>query len=466
MSSSTVRQPITSVPIRGLRVRVVAGADAGKVVRAAESTISIGASPDNDLVLADETVSRYHAELRTEGDRILIVDLGSTNGTFVNGVRIERGSIESGTKIGLGRVSLVAEGEDPIDVALPEAEQLGHLRGRSPAMRRLLADIERVAHTSASVILIGETGSGKEAVAEAIHAGSARAAGPLEIVDCGVLAPSLIASELFGHERGAFTGAETSRTGAFERAHGGTLFLDEIGELPLALQASLLGVLERRAFKRLGGDKMISVDVRVLAATNRDLRAEVNAARFRQDLFFRLAVVTLRIPPLRERVEDVPLLIEHFLRLAGYSGDVSRVVPDSVLPHLIAHRWAGNVRELRNFVEAALAMGVEGALPLAADPLGSSPDLASSTPTIGATPATGATPAPGATATFLRHPLPSLFALEFKDARESIVRDFELAYVRELLRRTGGNVTHAARVSGIHRSYLNLLIKRHRLRSD
>lgn len=451
MSNATVRQEVRSLPIRHVSVRVLAGPDQGKEVRARADTLSVGTSQDNDLVLTDDTVSRYHAELHAHRGLVDVRDLGSTNGTFANGVRIERAAIKSGTQLDLGRTKLLVTGDEPAEIEVPAAEALGQLRGRSPAMRRLIADVERVARTDVSVLLTGETGVGKEAVAEAIHAASSRASGPFEIVDCGVLAPSLVASELFGHERGAFTGADAQRIGAFERAEGGTLLLDEIGELPMPLQSALLGALERRSFKRLGGEKTVQVNVRVLAATHRDLRLEVNAGRFRQDLYYRLAVVQLRVPPLRDRPDDIPVLVEHFLREAGRTGPVQEVIPDSVMQHLEAHQWPGNVRELRNFVDAALALGAEGAL-----------DSQPGEPTGGRASAGDAAQAHAGS--FLRRPLAELYALKFKDARELALRDFEAAYLKALLERTDDNVSKAARVSDIHRSYLNLLLKRHQLR--
>jgi DNA-binding NtrC family response regulator len=204
---------------------------------------------------------------------------------------------------------------------------------------------------------VGESGTGKELFARAVHEHSKRADGPFVVVDCASLTPTLVASELFGHEKGAFTGADRRHQGAFERADGGTIFLDEIGELPEQLQPNLLGVLERRRFRRLGGRDEIEVDVRVVSATNRDLRAEVNAGTFRLDLYYRLAVVRFAVPSLRERPEDIPILIEHFLREAGETAPMGEVVPPAVMAGLQRHHWPGNVRELRNYVEATVAMG-------------------------------------------------------------------------------------------------------------
>lgn len=435
VTDGTVPHGTAIAPVKTLQVSVVEGPDRGAVHRARYDRVAVGTARDNDLVLTDQTVSRYHLELSQLGDRISIIDLGSTNGTLVGPARIERATIEPETLIRIGKTTLRVADAAVVEVELFEEDALGGLRGRSTVMRKLMADIRRVAKSDASVLLTGETGCGKEAAAHAIHEASPRAQGPFETVDCGALAPTLVASELFGHEKGAFTGAESQRIGAFERANGGTLFLDEVGELPASLQAALLGAIERRTFKRVGGDRPISVDVRVVSATHRDLRAEVNNSSFRQDLYYRLAVVTMRIPPLRERTEDIPILVAHFLRQAGHSGEVEEIIPSSALAALAVHRWPGNVRELRNFVEAALAIGAV-------------PELE---------------PEERAAA-FASEPFAEIFKKSFKEARLLAVASFEAAYVRALLERCGGNVSEAARVSQIHRSYLNEMIKRHRIR--
>jgi DNA-binding NtrC family response regulator len=309
-------------------------------------------------------------------------------------------------------------------------------------MRRLFADIERIASSEASALVIGESGTGKELVARALHERGNRAAKPFVTVDCGSLSPTLVASELFGHERGAFTGADRQHVGAFEQAAGGTIFLDEIGELPAALQANLLGVLERRRFKRLGGRNEIAVDVRVVSATHRDLRAAVNAGTFRLDLFYRLAVVTLEIPPLRERREDVPLLVAHLLRECGHDGPVEALVPTASMLEWMAHAWPGNVRELRNVVEATVAMGRP-------------PSLATSS--------LAPPPMPSQALSFAD---PALLVQPYKDARASVLSSFEATYLKELFQRAAGNVSRAAREAHIDRSHLIELLKRHGIRKS
>lgn len=430
------------VPVKSLQLTVCAGPDSGKSHKAKTDRISVGSAKDNDLVLSDETVSRYHLELHHLGDVIRVQDLGSTNGTTVGQVNIERATVQAGTTLKLGKSELRIEGGETVRLELHDEDRLGNVRGRSPEMRKLMATIHRVAKSDASILLLGETGAGKEVIAQAVHDASNRADKALEIVDCGALSPTLIASELFGHEKGSFTGADRQHIGAFERAHGGTIFLDEIGELPPHLQTALLGALERGAFRRVGGSTNIEVDVRVVAATNRDLRVEVNSGNFRQDLYYRIAVVLCRIPPLRERVEDIPILVEHFLRETGFNGDVNEMFPRKIMEMLKSHRWPGNVRELRNFVDAALAMGEAPPLERSGLPEGADMDK-------------------GSSCMFL--PRETLH-LAFKDARSEAIREFEAVYLKELLDRCQQNVSKAARTSEIHRSYLNLMLKRHKLR--
>lgn len=448
MPDTTVPHTSSVLPVQSLRVEVVRGPDKGKSVVAASDTISVGTAEGNDLVLTDDTVSRYHLELRHLGSRIEIQDHGSTNGTIVGPVAVEKATIAPGTVLMLGKTGLRIEDGETLNMEVLQEDRLGDMRGRAPSMRKLMAQIARVAQTDASVLLIGETGVGKEVVARAVHQASPRADMPFETVDCGALSPMLVASELFGHEKGSFTGAEQQHVGAFERAHGGTLFLDEIGELPAALQASLLGALERRVFRRVGGQSPITVDVRVVCATNRDLRREVNKGTFRQDLYYRIAVVLLRIPALRDRVEDIPLLTEHFLREAGFSGPVDEIVPPEALDALKTHRWPGNVRELRNFVEAALAMGEP---PHLDEPMADEQSLTGSA-------------ADNRGERFPSVPFSKLYDMTYKDARALVVEEFEARYLTALLERCRHNVSQAARESEIHRSYLTQMLKRHGLR--
>jgi DNA-binding NtrC family response regulator len=435
----TLPQRLDVVPLSTLRVEVTQGADRGKSCTGDRETLSVGTAQDNDLVLTDPTVSRYHVELTRLDQGVLVADHDSTNGVFCGPVRIARAVVPPGSALVLGASTIqVGEGASVAAELHPEGALAG-LRGITPVMRRLMARVERAAQGDAPVLIFGESGTGKEVVARALHELGPRAAGPLVTVDCGALTPTLVASELFGHERGAFTGAMSRHAGAFERAQGGTVFLDEIGELPAALQATLLGVLERRTFRRVGGQADLAVDVRVLSATHHDLRADVNRGSFRLDLFYRLGVVVLEIPPLRDHLDDVPLLVEHFLRLSGHDGPVAEIVSPPTMNRLLHHGWPGNVRELRNFVESSLTMGET--LP----------------PQLGLAEGSGA--AAGAAIE-----IDPLLGLTYKEARRIVLEQFEPRYLRRLLERAGGNVARAAREARMDRSHLIDLIGRYQLR--
>jgi DNA-binding NtrC family response regulator len=417
-------------------VEVLAGPNAGSRVETEHERLTIGTAPGNDLRLSDDTVSRFHLELAREDAGVRVADLGSSNGTTCSGVQIQRAIVPLGAELELGRTRVrVNDGAVGAAEMLAESE-LDDLRGQTPVMRRLMAQIITAARASAPVLIIGESGTGKELVARALHAQSERSSGPFVTLDCSAQVETLVGSELFGHERGAFTGADRQRKGAFEQAHTGTLFLDEIGELPPGLQPQLLGALERKRFKRVGGASEIPVDVRLIAATNRDLRSEVNTGAFRLDLYFRLAVVVLRVPPLRERLTDLPLLVAHFLQEAGHSGPPESVVSDEQMRRLAAHAWPGNVRELRNWVEATLAMG-------------ESPDLTHSVADSNDAPSTFSE---------------GLLKLPYKDARRQLLDDFEIRYLANLLKVSEGNVAKAARHAAMDRTYLIKLLSRHGLR--
>src|SRR6185369_12759123 len=285
-----------------------------------KGTITVGSMDDNDVVVRDDTVSRYHCKIVQEDTSYVLVDLGSTNGTFINRVRVREGFLKPGCTIGLGTAELKFHAADEkVEIVPSRKERLGEAIGRHVKMRELFAIVEKIAPTGTTVVIEGETGTGKEVVAQTIHKLSSRASGPLMVFDCGAVPPNLIESELFGHEKGSFTGAIMTRQGLFEMADGGTIFLDELGELPLDLQPKLLRALESREIRRVGANKPIKVDVRIIAATNRNLEDEVRAGRFRQDLFYRLSVVRVFIPPLRERIEDIPLLVKHLLQHSSFN---------------------------------------------------------------------------------------------------------------------------------------------------
>jgi len=433
MDGETVRRDATHLPVRGVAVDVLEGPDAG--ARVTGDDVTIGTADGSTLRLTDPAVSRFHVELRAATGGIAVIDHGSTNGTFTNGVRIERAVIAPGTSLRIGDTTLRVGDSAPVQVEIHGADSLAGMVGRSPLMRRLMAQVAKAAQSDVSVLVTGESGTGKELVARALHDLGPRRGRPFVTVDCGSLPPTLIASELFGHERGAFTGADRQHTGAFEAAHGGSVFLDEIGELQPAVQATLLGVLERRRMRRLGSRNEIAVDVRVVAATHRDLRAEVNRGSFRLDLFYRLAVVTVAIPPLRERPDDIPLLVEHFLRDAGWDRPVAALISPQAMDALARLHFAGNIRELRNLVEAAVAMGeapstIDAAPtpPLVVDDASFQVDL----------------------------------SLPFKDARAVLNDSFETRYLDALLARANGNISAAARLARMTRSHLSELLARRR----
>jgi two-component system, NtrC family, response regulator GlrR len=379
----------------------------------------IGTHESCEVRLVDRTVSRFHCEIRIVDGRAHIRDLDSRNGTLVDGVSIREAHLEHGATLRVGHTSMRFEiGGGEVAIPLSRASGFGAMVGSSAQMRAVFALLERAAAASATLLLEGETGTGKEAAAESVHRASDRCDAPFVVVDCSALPPSLLESELFGHEKGAFTGAQAQRLGAFEAASGGTLFLDEIGELAPDLQPKLLRVLERHEVKRIGANRCRKVDVRVIAATHRNLRADVNAKRFRSDLYYRIAVVVVTLPPLRERVEDLPLLIEHLLAARGAgAADVARLRTPAFLAELAAHRWPGNVRELRNYLERALAL------------------------------------APGM-ATDAAAPR------SYKQAKER----WERTYVEALLRNAHGNVTAAAREAGLDRAAFYRLLWRHGMR--
>jgi DNA-binding NtrC family response regulator len=335
---------------------------------------------------------------------------------------------------------------------LAEPQQFGQMVGRSAAMRNLFSLLQRAAASEATVLIEGETGTGKEASAEAIHRESRRKHGPFVVVDCGAIPPQLLESELFGYERGAFTGAVTARQGAFEAASGGTILLDEIGELTLDLQPKILRAIERKQVKRIGSTAYVPADVRVLAATNRSLRTEVAEQRFRSDLYYRLAVVKIQLPPLRERIGDIPLLVENVLERLGIrdSPEAATLLSSDFVAKLAAYRWSGNIRQLRNYIERCVALG-DTTLPpndTIMPPPPPPPPVVAPLPVVSE-----------AVAVFEGLNLP------FKEARDSLVNAFERRYLEEQLARHGDNVSAAARASGIDRIHFYRLLWKHGLRA-
>ncbi len=425
---------------------VLSGQARGQRVRM-KQRLRVGKAHDNDLVLPDDTVSRHHCELERASGGIVVRDLGSTNHTKVGRSAVREATIEPGVTLVVGDVELLLRSEPGRVQVLPsESPRFGDMIGPSLAMRSIFGVLERIAPTDASVLIEGETGTGKDVLARAIHAQSLRRDAPFVVVDCGAVSYSLIESELFGHERGAFTGAIASRQGAFELGGHGTVFLDEVGELPLEMQPKLLRVLESGEYRRVGGNRGLKNDARILVATKRNLKAEVERGKFREDLYFRLAVVPVTVPPLRSRREDIPTLVEHFLGIARKRDPAAPVLTLSpeTLGALAAHDWPGNVRELRNVLDRAIyvaAAGGERELSLMDLPFvaGSEPPRADAARGFDS-------------------------SQSYRDIRTAFEADFEKRYVAWLLGRHDGNISAAAREARMDRKHLYDLARKHGLR--
>jgi DNA-binding NtrC family response regulator len=416
---------------RGGIFLVIKGPDRGETVRLGDKPVSFGSAPTCDLVLSDKTVSRKHLEAALVGDEVILTDSGSTNGTFIQGSRFEKISVGFGAEVKLGRTVIkFLPDEEVVDPEPSESNAFGTIVGGDTKMRQLFKLLTDVAQTNATVLIEGETGTGKELIAEEIHNHSPRRDGPFVVFDCGSVPRELIESMLFGHVKGSFTGAITDRRGAFAEAHGGTIFLDEIGEMALDLQPSLLRVLDKRAVRKVGSNTYEKIDVRVVAATNRDLRAEVAKKAFREDLYYRLAVIRVTVPPLRERGADIPLLIGHFIQSFGPGLNVAQ----EDMARLQRHSWPGNVRELRNVIERACLLSKDSSINIEDALVEQAP------PGIG-----------------IRTDLP------FKEAKGQLVEMFEREYIEDLMRRHAGNLSAAAREAQIDRKHLRELIRKYDL---
>ncbi len=431
--SLTTRVDANAPPrIFSVALTVIDGPSRGRRVDVARGAARLGSSSGADLVLDDPTVSRLHCEVRVRARGVSVRDLGSTNGTFSSGIRLREAELPPGAVLRLGQSAVrVDVGADDVFDEVASGSSFGELLGASLPMRRLYALLARVAPSDATLLVRGETGSGKEVLARSVHAASPRRAGPFVAVDCGAIPEQLFESEMFGHVRGAFTGAIADRMGAFEEAHRGTLFLDEIGELPLSSQAKLLRAIETRTLRRVGAPGTRAVDVRIVAATHRRLDEAVNTGGFREDLYYRLAQVEAHLPPLREREGDVALLARQFFRARGGQGEP----PAELLASLARRSFPGNVRELRHVVARALLLGTIGR---------------------------GGPASPVALAAPVDVPaidVPALH-LPIKAAREAWIEQFELIYARNVLARAGGNVTHAAELAGTNRRHLQRIVAR------
>jgi transcriptional regulator with GAF, ATPase, and Fis domain len=436
---STVARPVDEGRTARLRKAVVVeGPDAGReflLEPNSPSRILVGTSEVCDLRLKDPTVSRRHAAFEADGKGYRLADLHSTNGTFVDGVKIIEVYVRGGELVRCGSTAMRLEVDAVVEpVQLSSAIRFGATLGASVAMRRLYLLCERLAKARVPVIIEGETGTGKEVLAESLYeVGGAQ--GPFVVFDCTSVSPSLVEAELFGHERGAFTGATTARPGVFEEAAGGTLLIDEIGDLDLALQAKLLRALDRGEVRRIGGQRWLKADVRVIAATRRDLDRAVAAGRFRDDLFHRLAVARVELPPLRERQGDVLLLARQFATDMGGSPDGVEAYVDT---HFSDYNWPGNVRELRNAVARYVALGSDWEPSRAGGSTGGS---------VSGAPASGAGWIEQILSSNMPYPL----------ARRRTVEEFERRYIERILAAHGGNVAHAARASGLGLRYFRLV---------
>jgi len=417
-------------PLPGCVIHVVLGASAGAKLELADGSAVIGRGRGCDLVLDDRRVSSRHVQIEVAGDGFSISDLGSKNGTFYLETRVERAVVPLGATLRVGDTRVLLSSRYPAGSETFSARsQYGKLVGTSPAMRRLYAMLEKLEQTDYTTLILGETGVGKEMVAREIHAHSRRRQGPFEVCDCAALTPTLVESELFGHKRGAFTGANNDYRGAFARAGGGTIFLDEVGELPLELQPKLLRVLESHQLRPVGGSETIDVDTRVIAATNRDLGSAVEAGRFRKDLYFRLNAVTLLVPALRTRREDIPTLVGVLLAEMGHPEVV--IAPATLELFITGHVWPGNVRELRNALARFRATGCA--------PVGFGPDNEIHTEIADDSDA----PPP------------------FQDEKRRVLEGFERDYLARQLKLANENISQAARASGMERTQFKRLLRKH-----
>jgi len=434
------------VSLRKCQLVVADGSDRGKKITLDRNVTKVGKRDTNDFILSDKTVSRLHFEIEYTSDSFLLRDMGSTNGTYLNGSKVKEAYLTPGDLIKAGNTTMeFVSFDEKVKIEPSTENSFGMMVGKSKKMRQIFSILEKISPSQATVIIEGETGTGKDLVARAVHENSQRKSKPFVVFDCSAVAPNLIESELFGHERGSFTGAVKSRRGAFEEANSGTIFLDEIGELGLDLQPKLLRALEQREIKRVGSNTPVKIDVRVICATNRNLRQEIAEGRFREDLYYRLSVVKVILPSLRERPEDIEPLIERFLttsntnKQADGSLKVTKV-DDEAIKLLQRHSWPGNVRELANIVERAVSFA-------AAD-------------------------------TISRSEIDFIFAqmehgeertermqvdssLPFKDAKQQIVEDFEKKYLVELLQHHNHNLSKASREAGIDRKHLRNLCKKY-----
>jgi DNA-binding NtrC family response regulator len=422
------------------RLMVTDGPDAGRFVPIGAAPILVGSHPDADFRLTDDRVSRRHLSLARQADQFLVKDLGSKNGTLYEGARLSEALVSAGAVFKIGLSCLLIQPESrALDLPPSPARRFGELVAESLAMRQVFALLELASTTDVTVLVEGATGTGKELVARAIHDASPRRQCPFVALDCGALPESLLESELFGHKKGAFTGATSDRLGAFARADRGTLFLDELGRVPPSVPARLLRALEERRIRPVGADAERDVDVRIIAASRDDLTREVADGRFRSDLYYRLSVVRVILPALASRKEDIAAIAGELCRYRGL--DPGEVAGPN-LARLLAHTWPGNVRELRNVIDRGLALS----------PNARSFDELRLDIT--------ATPADDGGGFEVAMDLP------YARAKERIVERFQEGYLTQLHRLTQGNISEAARRSGLDRKHLRGLFRRYGLVGD
>lgn len=457
----------TTLHLHKLHLLINPGSDDNRELQLDQRRFTIGSKEDNEVTLDDDTVSRRHCRIAHQDDSYVVEDLGSTNGTFINGVRIQKAFLEPGSILAVGNSRIEFNPVDEeVSIEPSSDEQFGGIVGKSVEMREIFGILERIAPTDATVVIEGETGTGKEIVAQTIHERSPRSDEPFVVFDCGAVPESLVESELFGHEKGSFTGAVMSREGLFEMAEGGTIFLDELGELSPDLQPKLLRVLEQREIRRVGSNKPIPIDVRVVAATNRNLEEEVEAGRFREDLFYRLSVVRLVLPPLRDRTEDIPLLVPHFLETRDFNRDTEgdqklSSIADDALAALSDYRWPGNVRELVNVIERACSFSSSDTLELE--------DLPEYISGIEGSGVMASPPGHVDDEQLQWTNVPRKAKLRekpFKEAKDEWISAFERDYLTELLIRHDGNISQAAREADIDRKHFRTLMKKHDIEAD
>lgn len=429
----------TQLTLSKCKLTVLSGEAKGKEFVLMHSVIQVGTKNDNHIVLKDETMSRLHFEIHKTKDGYCLKDMGSLNGTFINGVRVKEGFLNSGSTLRAGKTELkFLPMDETFEIVPSKKDRFENMIGGNTAMRKIYTVIEKIAPADVTVIIEGESGTGKELVASALHARSKRNKKPFIVFDCSSVAENLIESELFGHEKGSFTGAIGMRQGAFELANGGTIFLDEIGELNLELQPKLLRVLESRMVRRVGGDKLIPVDVRVIAATNRNLEGEVKKGNFREDLFYRLNVVPIYLPPLRKRKDDIAMLVEYFIEEYNNTNPEQPVsgIDENALQAFKNYDWPGNVRELKNMMSRVISLLETDRITLQQIPDRIRIPMTKAKLEIGD-------------------------ELGFKDAKEQWVASFEKQYVEALIRRHENNISAAAKEAGIDRKSVQRLLRKY-----